>query len=112
MTFARGEIWVVADKGFHTAKPRPAVLIQAEALEEHATLQFCLIYGADDAQQDVFFRIPVAPTEANGLAQESTIAVDKVVTVRREKVQTRCGVLEEDVMGLVNDALIAFQGLG
>ncbi len=111
MIFARGEIWVVAEKGFLTGKPRPAVLIQAEALEEHASLQFCLIYGAEDAQRDVFFRIPVAPTESNGLEQDSTIAVDKIVTVRRENVTTRCGVLEEDAMGLVNEALIAFQGL-
>ena len=102
---------MVAEKGHLTGKPRPAVLIQAEALEAHTTLQFCLIDGADDAQRDVFFRIPVAQTEANGLEQDSTIAVDKVVTVRRENVATRCGVLEEDVMGLVNDALIAFQGL-
>jgi mRNA interferase MazF len=111
VTFARGEIWVVAEKGFLASKPRPAVLIQAEALEEHATLQFCLIYGAEDAQQDVFFRVPVSPTEANGLKQDSTIAVDKIVTVRREKLKTRCGVLEEDAMGLVNQALVAFQGL-
>lgn len=102
---------MVAEKGHLTGKPRPAVLIQAEALEEHTSLQFCLIYGADDAQRDVFFRIPVAPTEANGLDQSSTIAVDKIVTIRRENVKTRCGTLEEDVMGLVNDALIAFQGL-
>ncbi|WP_397404822.1 type II toxin-antitoxin system PemK/MazF family toxin [Phenylobacterium sp.] len=111
MSLARGEVWVVAEKGHLTGKPRPAVLIQAEALDEHASLQFCLIYGAEDAQRDVFFRIPVAPTEANGLEQNSTIAVDKIVTIRRENVKIRCGTLEEDVMGLVNDALIAFQGL-
>lgn len=111
MTFLRGEIWVVAEKGYLTGKPRPAVLIQAESLEDHASLQFCLVYGADDAQRDVFFRIAVSPTEANGLEQDSTIAVDKIVTVQRKNVKTRCGVLEEDVMGLVNDALIVFQGL-
>ena len=112
MTFNRGEIWVVAEKGFLTAKPRPAVLIQAEALEEHLSLQFCLVYGAEDAQRDVFFRISITPTEANGLEQDSTIAVDKIVTVQRKNVTTCCGVVEEDVMGAVNAALIAFQGLG
>lgn len=112
MTFARGEIWIVAEKGHLTGKPRPAVLIQAEALDDHTSLQFCLIYGADAAQRDVFFRIAVAPSEANGLELDSTIAVDKIVTVRRENVKGRCGVLEEDVMGLVNQALVAFQGLG
>lgn len=111
MSFARGQIWVVAEKGFFTNKPRPAVLIQAEALEEYATLQFCLVYGAVDAQRDVFFRIPVEPTEANGLEEASTVAVDKIVTIRREHLKAQCGVLEEDVMALVNDALIAFQGL-
>lgn len=111
MTFLRGGIWVVAEKGLLTGKPRPALLIQAEALEDHASLQFCLIYGAGDAQRDVFFRVPVTPTEANGLEQDSTIAVDKIVTVRRDSVKTRCGVLEEDAMGLVNDALATFQGL-
>jgi mRNA-degrading endonuclease toxin of MazEF toxin-antitoxin module len=47
----------------------------------------------------------------SALEQNSTIAVDKIVTIRRENVKIRCGTLEEDVMGLVNDALIAFQGL-
>lgn len=111
MSFTRGEIWVVAERGHLAGKPRPAVLIQAEALDEHGTLQFCLIYSADAAQRDVFFRVPVSPTEANGLEKASTVAVDKIVTVRRENVTSRCGVLEEDAMGLVNEALIIFQGL-
>ena len=102
---------MVAEKGHLAGKPRPAVLIQAEALDAHATLQFCLIYGADDAQRDVFSRIPITPTEANGLMEDSTVAVDKIVTIRRENIKARCGVLEEDVMGLVNEALMAFQGL-
>lgn len=101
----------MAERGHLAGKPRPAVLIQAEALDEHTSLQFCLIYGAEDAQRNVFFRVPVSPTESNGLEHDSTIAVDKIVTVRRENVRTRCGVLEEDIMGLVNSALIAFQGL-
>jgi mRNA-degrading endonuclease toxin of MazEF toxin-antitoxin module len=86
-------------------------LIQAEVLEDHASLLFCLVYGAADAQRDVFFRVPVEPTEANGLEEPSTIAVDKIVTVRRDNAKVRCGVVEEDVMGLVNNAVITFQGL-
>lgn len=112
MTLARGEIWVIAEKGPYTNKPRPALLIQAEALEDHASLQFCLITSDPEARKDVFFRLPVEPTEANGLEAPSTIQIDKVVTIRRDRVQTRCGVLEETLMGEVNAALIAFQGLG
>ena len=111
MSFSRGQIWVVAEKGPLTGKPRPALLIQAEALDAHATLQFCLICGEDEAQRDVFFRIPVAPTEANGLQKPSIVTVDKVVTIQRANVKAQCGVIEEDVMGLVNDALSLFQGL-
>jgi mRNA interferase MazF len=111
VSFSRGQIWVVAEKGPLTGKPRPALLIQAEALEAHTTLQFCLIYGAESAQGGVFFRIPVEPTEANGLQKPSIVTVDKVVTIQRDHVKTQCGVIEEDIMGLVNDALIVFQGL-
>ena len=112
MTLSRGEIYVVAEKGPYSGKPRPALLIQAEALEGHDSLQFCIISSDPDARRDVFFRVPVEPTEPNGLQASSTIMVDKIVTIRTEKLRDRCGALEEDTMALVNDALIAFQGLG
>lgn len=111
MRLIRGGVFIVAERGPYSNKPRPALLIQAEALEDHTSLQFCMISSDAEARTDAFFRIPVEPTEANGLNVTSTIMVDKIVTIRREKLGQRCGVLEEAVMGDVNAALVAFQGL-
>lgn len=101
----------MAQRGVYEGKPRPAVVVQAERLDDHDSIQFCLIYSSEDAKTGTFFRIAVEPSESNGLHAGSIIAADKVVSIRREKLQTRCGVLEEDIMGLVNDALLDFQGL-
>lgn len=111
MTIARGDVWWVAQRGLYEGKPRPAVLIQAEGLDDHDSLLFCLIYSSADARRDTFFRIAVEPSEANGLDAPSIVAADKVVTIRRDKLRHQCGVMEEGVMGLVNEALLTFQGL-
>jgi mRNA interferase MazF len=56
------------------------------------------------------FRIAVAPTAENGLRKQSQIMVDKAHTVRREKVGTTFGRLDDGLMVEVNRALAVLLG--
>jgi mRNA interferase MazF len=56
-------------------------------------------------------RIEVTPSEQNGLRAPSQIAVDKMFTVRREKIGCVIGHLEDDIMVAVNRAMLVCLGL-
>lgn len=56
-------------------------------------------------------RVTVVPSEQNGLRMPSQIAVDKMFTVRREKIGRPIGQLEDELMVAVNRSLLVFLGL-
>jgi mRNA interferase MazF len=57
------------------------------------------------------FRITVDPSPENGLQRISQIEVDKIVTVRRERVGRVIGRLDDATMLKVNRTLAVFVGL-
>jgi mRNA interferase MazF len=76
----RGEIVIVAQRGLYEGKPRPAVIIQSDALlEHHPSILVCQLSTDARAAVGAFFRIPIEPSEANGLRERSIVMVDRVV---------------------------------
>ena len=74
----RGDVVIIAQRGTYEGKPRPAVVIQAEAfLEEHPSVLVCHVTATGDSSSSGFYRVPVAPTDANGLRSLSTIMADR-----------------------------------
>ncbi len=57
------------------------------------------------------FRLPVTPSDANGLDGPSRLMVDKLTTVSRDKVGYRIGQLEDEDLLRLNRALLIFLGL-
>jgi mRNA interferase MazF len=57
-------------------------------------------------------RVPVEPSEGNGLAKPSQIMVDKPQTPARNKLGAAIGRLDDATMLAVNRALALFLGLG
>lgn len=57
------------------------------------------------------FRITVNPTPANGLVKISQIQVDKIMTIRRERVGAVIGKLDEDALVGVNRSLAVWIGI-
>ena len=51
------------------------------------------------------------PDQGNGLDEPSRIMVDKVTTVRRSKLGTRVGVLDDASVLRLNRALVVFLGI-
>ena len=104
----RGDFVTVALQG-DFGKPRPALVVQANQFDAHATVTVLLVSSTlIDAP---LFRITVQPDEANGLRKPSQIMVDKAMTVRRDKLGTPFGTASDEVMLEVSRCLAVFLGI-
>ncbi len=104
----RGDLVTVAVQG-DFGKPRPALVIQADAFLEHATVTVLLVSSTlIDAP---LLRLTVEPTLANGLAKSSQIMIDKAMTVVRTKIGTAVGRLDGDALLEVERRLAVFLGI-
>ena len=56
-------------------------------------------------------RLPIEPSEQNGLRASSHLMIDKITTVSRKKLDSRVGRLSDEDIVRVNRALIVFLGL-
>ncbi|MCP9917563.1 type II toxin-antitoxin system PemK/MazF family toxin [Cyanobium sp. ATX 6F1] len=105
----RSEIWTVAGGGAYTSKPRPAVIVQDDAFAERDSITLCPL-TTDPADAPVF-RIPVEPSSRNGLSSRSWLMADKLSTVPRERLGSRIGQLEDDLLLRLNRSILVFLGL-
>jgi mRNA interferase MazF len=105
----RGDVVTVAATGDY-GKPRPAVIVQTDALPaEHASVVVCEMTSECSDAPD--FRVTVDPTEQNGLRVRSQVMADKPVTIRRERIGRRVGRLDDKDVARINIALAFVMGL-
>jgi mRNA interferase MazF len=101
----RGDLVIVALAG-DLGKPRPALVVQADAFDQTSTAVILPISGTlIDAP---LIRITMDPTETNGLKTRSQVMVDKITLVRRDKANAVIGHLAAPEMLAVNRALAVF----
>jgi mRNA interferase MazF len=105
----RGELVTVALPGDY-GKPRPAVVVQADLFNEtHASVTVAPVTST--LVNAPLFRLAVEPSPENGLRALSQVMVDKVMTVRRERIGASIGELEPEMLKRVNRALALWLGL-
>ena len=105
----RGEIWTIAGGGDYTGKPRPAVIVQDDSFDATASVTICA-FTTDPADAPLF-RIPIKPSEKNGLRAPSRLMVDKLTTVSKERLGSRVGGLDDEDMVRLNRAILVFLGM-
>ena len=103
----RGDLVTVALQG-DLGKPRPALVIQSDLFDMHPSITILPVTG--ELRVAPLFRIPVNPSELNGLTKPSQVMVDKPQSVTREKVGAVIGHLDDETMLAVNRALAVFLG--
>ena len=104
----RGDFVTIALQG-DFGKPRPALVIQSDQFNAHATVTVLLVTSTlIDAP---LFRVSVQPEESNGLIKPSQIMVDKAMTVNREKIGKAFGSASDEVMLEVGRCLAVFLGI-
>jgi mRNA interferase MazF len=105
----RGDLVVVAMPGDY-GKPRPAPVVQSDLFNDtHASITVAPVTST--IVDTPLFRVTVEPSRRNGLRLVSQIMVDKVTTVRRQRLGQTIGRLEEDIMLRVSRALALWFGI-
>ena len=105
----RGEIYTAAARGPYTGKSRPVVILQDDRFDATASVTVCPF--TTDPVEAPLLRLPIEPSEENGLDQPSQLMVDKVTTVPRPNLGERLGRLRDDELVALNRSLIVFLGL-
>jgi len=104
----RGDLVIVAAPGDY-GKPRPAVIVQSNAIpESHASVVICQL-TSELAEAD--FRVTIEPTPKTGLQVRSQVMADKPATIRREQIGQRIGNIAAADMARLNAALALVMGL-
>jgi mRNA interferase MazF len=88
----RGDIVTVAMNGDY-GKPRPAIVIQSDWLDETDSVLVCLM--TTTLRQAPLYRLTVPASSSTGLRQPSQVMVDKIMAVRRDKCGHPVGRLDQ-----------------
>lgn len=105
----RGEIHTAAARGAYSGKPRPVLIVQDDRFDASASVTVCPFTTSPvDAP---LIRIPIEPTDTNGLDRPSSLMVDKITTMPRSGLGERLGRLRDDELVQLNRSLMVFLGL-
>lgn len=104
----RGDFLTIAMQG-DFGKPRPALVIQSDQFNQHATVTVLLVSGTlIDAP---LIRVTVQPGAENGLQKPSQVMVDKAMTVKRDRLGAVFGSASDEVMLEIGRCLAVFLGI-
>jgi mRNA interferase MazF len=91
-------------------KPRPAVVIQTDALgDETSTILVCPL--TSDLTDNLPIRPLIDPTAENGLRIRSQVMTDKLSAIRRDRIRATIGALDAAATESVDRALMVVLGL-
>lgn len=105
----RGDLVTVAMPG-DFGKPRPALVVQADAFSATGTVTVLLITGT--LVEAPILRPGIEPTDFNGLKKTSQVMVDKAMSVQRSRIGSAFGHLDDETMLTVTRSLAVFLGIG
>jgi mRNA interferase MazF len=105
----RGDIWTVSGRKDYAGKPRPAVILQDDRFDATESVTICPL--TTDSTDAPLFRLPIEPTDQNGLRSPSQLMVDKITTVPKTRVGRQIGRLSDQDMTRLNRSVVVFLGL-
>jgi mRNA interferase MazF len=104
----RGDIITIVLPGAY-GKPRPALIVQSDLFGALGSVTILPI--TSELRIAPLLRIPVDPSEANGLRKKSQVMIDKTQTVPLAKIGSSIGRLDRDAIVAVDRALATFLGI-
>ncbi len=104
----RGDFISIALQG-DFGKPRPALVIQADQFDMHASVTVLPVTSTLVAAP--LLRINVLPNAENGLQKPSQVMIDKAITVKRDKMGQTIGRIDANTMVEVERCLAVFLGI-
>lgn len=101
--FQRGDIVSCVLSGDY-GKPRPAVVVQSNLFNEsHSSITLCPL--TTHLVESPIFRIAIIPSKQNGLKQPSQIMVDKISSIKADRIHQKIGTLGSVQVQKLNEAL-------
>jgi mRNA interferase MazF len=85
------------------------VIIQDDSFDATNSVTVCAF--TTDETEAPLFRILVQANENNGLRESCRVMVDKITTIRKSKLGTPVGRLEDEDILRLNRAILVFLGL-
>jgi mRNA interferase MazF len=105
----RGDVVLIVAPG-ELGKPRPAIVIQADALgDETTTLLICPL--TSDLTEKLPVRPLIDPQAGNGLRIRSQVMTDKIMALRRNRIRAVVGSLDAEATERIDRALMVVLGL-
>ena len=86
----RGKIWTVSGSESYTGKTRPAIIVQDNDFDATGLIALCLFTA-----EAPLTGLPIEPNGPNGLDSPARVMVDKITTVRKQKIGKRLDELAE-----------------
>lgn len=105
----RGELWTAAGGKHYAGKPRPVLVLQDDRFDATDSVTICPL--TTDPTEIPLLRIRLDPDSGSGLAQPSSIMVDKLTTMPRSKLGEHIGGVSDTDMLSMSRALVVFLGL-
>jgi len=105
----RGDIVTVALPGAYGGKPRPALIVQSNALEGSEAVIVCPI--TSDLEYRAPHRLEIAPTAENGLRDRSLVMTDKLQAAPAAKCDRVIGRIDVAQQAFVDASLMIVLGL-
>lgn len=85
------------------------MVVQTDQFDEHATVTVLLV--SSTLVDAPLLRITVPPSPSNGLQRASQVMVDKVMTVKREKLGEAFGHIDANTLVEIERCLAVFLGI-
>ncbi|WP_438749882.1 type II toxin-antitoxin system PemK/MazF family toxin [Pararhizobium sp. O133] len=101
-TIKRGAVYVSAERGSYTNKPRPVVVIQNTNIQLDSVIVVPLTTFDSDGYP---IRVEIAPTRENGLQKRSFAMCDKIAAVPRKNLGSQVGTLTVDQLTGITSVL-------
>ena len=104
----RGDLVTVAAAGDY-GKPRPAIIVQSDALLAVDSVLVALI--SSHRREAPLYRLSLSPTAQNGLREPSDVLVEKIIAMPRVKIGPTFGSVDDEQLLLLNRMLAFVLGL-
>ena len=105
----RGELWTAAGGKHDAGKPRPVLVVQDDRFDATSSMTVCPL--TSDPTEIPLLRVPLDPSDSNGLAAPSSIMLDKVTTMPRSKLGERIGKVSDADLLALSRGLVVFLAL-
>jgi mRNA interferase MazF len=106
---SRGGIWTAAAGAGYAGKPRPVAIIEDDRIDATNSVTICSF--TTDLTDAPLLRPVVEMSVQNGPRQRSSPMVDKITTVRRDKLGELLGRLSSEDMVRLERSIVVFLGL-